>query len=250
MKRNIEEFSPALAGATGLLANADRKTNKFGYANSLSTTLETISTLGGIRDRIPSATVLKISSTDANDTAAGSGMRTVEVTGVNSNWEHATETVSLDGQTVVLTTTEWVDVFRLKQKSVGATGSNEGMIWCGDGTVTSGVPATKYANIVIGKNQSQVSFYTVSANHYALLVKMRLTASKGKNLLFELKASDGDGSAMMLKETYDLYQNIAEFDFIDDPLIFNEKTFIRVDGVSDGAGTDASASFTIFEIPY
>ena len=52
---------------------------KFGYNNDVGNTKETIWEQGGLYSYPPSATIMTISSSSANDTAAGTGARTVEV---------------------------------------------------------------------------------------------------------------------------------------------------------------------------
>ena len=56
------------------------------------------------------AETLNVVSTDADDTSAGTGARTVEIEGLNSSWAVITETVSMNGTTNVTTTNSFLRV--------------------------------------------------------------------------------------------------------------------------------------------
>lgn len=59
---------------------------------------------------LATAQILQISSTSANDAAAGSAARVVQITGLDVDYEEVTENITLDGVTPVLTTTAFLRV--------------------------------------------------------------------------------------------------------------------------------------------
>lgn len=143
------------------------KTTTIGHANDVGTSLETL--MPGAGSISPDALIatpatVKVSSTDANDTSAGSGARTLLLSGLDSSGVVQTETITLNGQTEVVSvnTYKWIQSFAVT--SVGATTWNEGTIWVGTGTVTAGVPATKLCSAEIGANISAVGAYMVPAS--------------------------------------------------------------------------------------
>ena len=89
---------------------------------------ETIWTEGGIYVYPTSAEAVYISSTDANDTSAGTGARTVKVFGLDANWELQEETVILNGQTQVRVgaSLTWIRIFRAFVVTVGSGGTAAG----------------------------------------------------------------------------------------------------------------------------
>jgi hypothetical protein len=122
-----------------------------------------------------SADTVFVASTDANDTSAGTGARTVKVDGLNASGVAATETITLAGQTAVESVATWVAVNRLEVLTAGSGGLNAGVIWCGDGTFTAGVPATKYRMMEVGMNLDHTFLYTVPAAKTAYPYDVLLT---------------------------------------------------------------------------
>jgi len=106
---------------------------------------------------LAAATLLKISAASANDTSAGTGARTVLVCGINGNYEPISETVTLNGQTAVLTVNTYLAVTGMEVLTAGSGLKNAGIIYAADdgATVTSGVPATLIlCTIPVGGNIS------------------------------------------------------------------------------------------------
>lgn len=105
---------------------------------------------------------VKISSTNVADDGnpVGTGAQTILLEGFDSSGEPQSETVTLDGTTEVVSANTYKFVERATVTAVGSGGSNAGVIWIGAGTVTAGVPATKYLSMEIGTNLSRGgSFY-------------------------------------------------------------------------------------------
>ena len=81
---------------------------------------------------------MTISSADANDTSAGTGARTVKVDFLDSTYAEFSETLTLNGQTAVSTSSS--DCFRVNTMTVLTAGTgkvNAGKVYVGTGTVTS-----------------------------------------------------------------------------------------------------------------
>lgn len=138
---------------------------KFGNNADINGSLETIWSQGGLYAYPASAIAMKVSSSSTDDAAAGTGARTVVVFGLDQNYNEASETVELDGQTEVLTTTTFIRVFRAYVATAGSGGTAAGTIYVGTGTVTAGVPATVYAEIALGENQTTMALWTVPAGY-------------------------------------------------------------------------------------
>jgi hypothetical protein len=154
---------------------------KFGNNSDINGTLETIWSQGGIYAYPASAIAMKVSSSDNADDVAGTGARTVVVQGLDQDYNEASETVSLDGQTEVLTTTTFIRVFRAFVATAGSGGTAAGTIYVGTGTVTTGVPATIYAAIPLGENQTQMALWTVPAG-YTLYINGGIFSAASNNV--------------------------------------------------------------------
>lgn len=155
---------------------------KFGHAPGTSTSTVTLWSATTLYTYPSSATVLKVSSADANDTAAGTGARTVQIYGLDADYNEINETITLNGKTAVNTTLSFLRVFRMIVRSAGTGGSNAGKVYAGAGTVILGVPATVYAEVDIGFNQSLMALYTIPAGKKALLRDTHFTMGAGKTL--------------------------------------------------------------------
>jgi len=150
---------------------------QFGINNTVGTSFETIWTASSVYSYLSAASVLTISSSSANDTSAGTGARTITITGLDANYNEISETVTLSGQTAVNTVKSYLRVFSLKTRTAGSGGSNAGIVYAGTGTVTSGVPATVYAQVEIGYNDSAMAIWTVPAGYTAYISSYTFTTN-------------------------------------------------------------------------
>ena len=144
-----------LAVQKGLVSNA-RLIHGFFDSPDLTTTEKTIWAGPGIYVYPTAAVQMTISSSDVDDTAAGAGLQQVLINGLDANYNEISETIILNGQTPVTTVNSY---FRIQGTGMigtaaGASEFNEGIIYIGVGTVTTGVPATIYNLISIGDNSS------------------------------------------------------------------------------------------------
>jgi hypothetical protein len=105
--------------------------SKGGANPSTGTTWATVWPEGGVVTYPSSATTLTVSSTDANDTSAGTGLRTLKVKGLDATFTEIEETLTLNGQTAVTTTNSYYRIQSLSGETAGSTGSNEGIVYCG-----------------------------------------------------------------------------------------------------------------------
>lgn len=131
---------------------------------------------GGLYVYPAAATLMTLSSTSAADTAAGTGARTVLVTGLDANYAEIQETVTLNGLTAVATVNQFLRIFGATVLTAGSGGTAAGSIYVGTGVVTAGVPATIYAKVTLGFNTTQMSQYTVPAGYTAYLADVSVSA--------------------------------------------------------------------------
>ena len=119
-----------------------------------------------------SITQLQISSSSANDTSAGTGARTVLITGLyqdstTSKWIEQTETLIMNGQTAVSSTnTNWIRINRMDVITSGSGQTNAGDIYLSvqATSLTAGVPASNILNAIITgfNNSTSGNFYVPS----------------------------------------------------------------------------------------
>lgn len=181
-----------------------------------------------------SAETVDIQSTDTDDTAAGSGARTVEIQGLDENWEEQTEVLTLNGTTAVTSTGLWHRVFRAKVLTAGSQGENDGTITINHTTTTGNV----FISIPPTINQSLLAAYTVPVDKTAILQGMTITlvranGSNGSGVA-TLRAREEDG-VYNTKGYYNISNALPANPDFKVPIIFEEKTdiLIRVEEVSD-----------------
>jgi hypothetical protein len=121
---------------------------------------------------------MKVSSSSANDTANGTGARTVYVEGLDANHEEISEIVTLSGQTAVLTAQSFLHINNAYVATAGSGLSAAGDIYFGDGVVTAGVPATVYDLIKFDYNQRITGSYTVPAGFTAYVAQGLFSAGQ------------------------------------------------------------------------
>lgn len=180
--------------------------HKFGRNTDVGTALETVWNEGGLLTYLTTATVLQISSDDADDTSAGAGAQTVEIQGLDENWVMINELVILNGQTQVPTVSKFIRVFRMRVMSAGASTWNEGIIYAGTGAPSSGKPAVVLCLIEDFMAQSMVAFNTIPVGHIGYIVHTNFTSSVTKDVFIGLFVREF-GGVLQLKEPYTLTDN-------------------------------------------
>lgn len=123
-----------------------------GYTADADAALETI--MDGVAGAwVPptQARVHAVVSGSVNDASAGTGARTVQVTGYNSSRALVSETVTLNGTTPVNTSNSFSHITEMRVLTVGSGGVSAGIITATaatDSTVTSSIPIAHATSMV------------------------------------------------------------------------------------------------------
>ena len=153
---------------------------RFGWANAVGSSPQTISTFSatGAGYVYPtSATVMKVSSSNAADAAAGTGARTLLVAGLDANYNSISETVTLNGVTPVNTTNSYLRILYTEITSTGSGNAQAGTIYVGTGVVSGGgVPATIYWQSESTYNNWSFAGFTVPAGYTAYVTSYTVTS--------------------------------------------------------------------------
>ena len=224
---------------------------KFGYYDGIDNNEYTIWDGAGtqaVYTHPSSALTMTISSSDANDTSAGTGARTVQVYGLDANYEEQNETATLNGQTGVTLNNTYLRINRAIVRTAGSGEQNAGTIWVGDGAVTAGEPANPYLAISPGENQTLMALWTVPANKKAYLTGIFLNSQGNANAQMEVKLkARPEGEVFQTKHKLIVGRGSAIQADYSIPPEYEEKTDIEVRGerVGGSGNMELSAAFTV-----
>lgn len=221
----------------------------FGYNPDVDTAEESVWPDGGTIFHPTSESILKVSSSSANDTSAGTGARTVFIEGLDGDYNVVSETVTLNGQTEVNTTNSYLYVNQLYVVTVGSGGANAGDINVGTGTVTSGVPAVLYDLIAAGYNQRTTAHYCVPAGYTGYMVTGVITsgqASGSTSITAYLKQHGPDG-ILRVGAVTTLNNGSIQYDF-DPAYVIPEKNCVGATAIGAASNNSVSAFFNIILI--
>lgn len=113
---------------------------------------------GGLYPWMSTDTSLEILSDSANDTAAGTGARTVLIDGLNSAWEPITDTVVLNGLTPVALSNQF---FRINSAAIITAGT--GQVNAGILTIRDSGAGTTRGVMPVGVGNLRQAVYSVAA---------------------------------------------------------------------------------------
>lgn len=198
---------------------------------------------GGLYAFPPAASIMTISSTSAADAAAGTGARTVLVTGLDANYVEISEVVTLNGQTPVNTVNQYLRAHGMTVLTAGSGGTAAGTIYQGTGAVVAGVPAVVYALIALGWNTSQGIAYTIPAGHTGYLVDLVVSSiSSATNQNSQLSIRQRSPGGVFLRGgTLVIAGGLLYIPFVV-PRRFDEKTDIDVVVITTDTNVTATAA--------
>ena len=134
-----------------------------------------------------SATTIKVASTSANDTSAGTGCRSVLIIGLDSNYQQIVDIIAMNGQTAVTSTNSFLRINSLFCLTAGSGGVNEGNIHIAPSsdTFTGGEPnTTLYFTLGADDGIAKSCVFTTRANQGLIFNTFTITtdAQDGKEI--------------------------------------------------------------------
>ena len=186
VNRELEFYLDVAAGNIAGVSNV----SKFGYNPSVgSVTYESIWEGSNAYPWQTVADQLEVLSSDANDTSAGTGARTVELQGLDSSWNLLTETVTMNGTSAVTTTGSFLRIFRARVVTAGTSLRNEGDITIRDQD-TSTTRALITNGTTAGMGQTLMAVYTIPAGKTGYVVNINFSSAKDLEQEYRLMARD------------------------------------------------------------
>jgi hypothetical protein len=221
----------------------------FGYNPDVDTSAETVWPGDGILPFPSSAIQMKISSASANDTANGTGARTVYIGGLDANHNEISEVVTMNGQTAVLTTQSFLHINQAYVLSAGSLNGAAGNIYIGDGVVTAGVPATVYDIIAYDYNTRITGSYTIPAGYTAYLAQGLFSSGQagGSNQVTGRLMTRGTNNIRLTAAVTTLNNGAANYAFEYNPMI-PEKTTVEAQAIGSSNNNACSSMFIMVMI--
>lgn len=211
----------------------------FGYNADLDTAEESVWPDGGTVPHPTTASVLSIASTNAADTADGTGARTVYIEGLDGNYNVVSETVVLDGETPANTTNTYLYVNGFYVATAGTGAVNAG-------TITAKVDSTLYDLIAIGYNNRTTAHYCVPAGYTGYLTTGIITAGQasGSTSVTAFLKQHGPDGILRVGAVSTLNNGSVQYDFTY-PYAIPEKNCIGASAIGTAVNNSVSAYFNI-----
>ena len=227
MISNVYNFPLGLSVQKGLVDNYSG-VQKFGLSTSVGTSFETIWDGNNTYTYPSSAGTATATSSDTASDNTG----TVEIQGLDSNYDLATETLTIGGSAG---STSFIRVFRAVMKTANTGTSN-----VGDITIT--VSSTTVAKITAGYGQSLMAIYTVPRKYNAYILQLDVGSSKDlENEIRLITKEISNGDVFNTKAFITTRGGFVEKNYVV-PIKVSEKTDIEI--IAKASATSAvSAGF-------
>ena len=160
---------------------------KFGRNDAVAPSVfETIWDDSSLYTYFSAGTASIVSTSALDDDPSGTGARTIQVVGLDVNFDPLVETVALNGLTPVVTTGVFLRIYRMRVLSAGSGSANAGVI-------TATVSAETAAVIQVGANRTQMAIFTIPAGFTALLYQVFIStvSSQEIDIQFAIREQGG-----------------------------------------------------------
>lgn len=151
---------------------------KFGMNIDVDANKETIWDVGGIYEYLTVPDTVEINSTDPNDSATGSGARTIEVQGLDAGYNLVSETITVGAGPGSI---PFIRVFRASVLTAGVSSQNEGtctVIGANSGVLLAGIGVDGSGPNAAGRGQTFMAVYTIPEGKTGYLTQWTVGAGK------------------------------------------------------------------------
>jgi len=207
-----------------------------GFNPAVGTTQEDIWDAGGTQVQPASASVLDISSANANDTSAGTGARTLLVEGLDSSYDEQSETITMNGTSTVQTVNTYLRFRKAVNVTAGTTLTNEGLI-----TITHNTSALVMGNIIVGKGSTESSVFTIPNGKTAFVLGAFFGNSGGQTVVITLKVRP-QNEAEFVGNTIEIGNTPFNLGLSVTPRVILEKTDIKLSAETQTGNSSVSGT--------
>lgn len=225
--------------------------NKFGRNPTIdsATAPESLTDFGGLYPFQASSFSLECLSASTNDDSVGTGMRTIQIEGLDANWNLQAQVATMDGTSVVAVAGTWRRVFRILGLTSGTLDTNDGDI-----TVRLASAGATQGMMIADTGQSALGIYTVPAGKVAYVLDYGaniIAVLTANEVQVALMSRENDIAGRPFRQRHLLgitgagtSSNIHKFEI---PIVLPEKTDIelRLVSVTAATGTGVAGSFDL-----
>lgn len=218
-----------------------------GERNNVGTTTSGEDLWNGAATRIPIPSLageqMQVVSTSANDTAAGTGARTLRIDYLDQDNNRQFEILTLNGLTPVSTVA--TNITFVNDTYVTSVGTDSGAAEGDITTYRQGDPTRQYDFINAGANFGLTAKYKVPSRYKLLITKYACSGAKTKNQSVRLRATCDDNNN--LTETF-LFKFVSYLNDsvsgsnLDPPILIPSGGIIKVTSFGDLVGGEVSAT--------
>ncbi len=217
--------------------------HKFGHNASVGASNDTIWPLSGTNIIFRTAEVaMTLSSNNAADAAGGTGAQSVQIDGIDGNFNMKSEVFDTDGVNGVAIG-NWLGVHRMMCLRPGTGLVNAGIIYVGTGTITTGKPAVVDNLIAADHGQTTSAFYTIPSGWTGYLKLLTVDSAVVKQILARLQVREQD-QCWHIRDVLPFADNS-----IDSPwpinMVLRSRSYVEAQAFATGAGGDVGAEFII-----
>lgn len=224
--------------------------NKWGYNQDIdSDQTETIWSVGGLFYGLTTSGTLYLTSTSANDHAAGSGARSIIVYGIDSDRISQLEVIPLNGLSAATSSLSWLGINRLSLYLTGASASNRG-------NINAHVLGATQAQIPATQGSTQQSFFFTQRDHIALIDWMLINCVRitggGSDPVVTIK---GWVTSLVSGARYEIFRHIIDTGIENtvelrpqQPFPVGEKSLVSFEATTTQNNTSISLRFSLIEV--
>jgi len=209
---------------------------------AVGTTAEDIWGQGGVQVYPTTAATGTVVSTAAADDDGSTGALTVDIEGLDENYNEISETVTMNGTTGVTTSKSYLRVNSLKVATSGTGQTN-----AGDITITVGGNVQRF--IAAGDGICHCSQYTIPAGHRAYLTKIEGTQGQDASTNFTIGYKTPASNTWIVVTHQIVYRNEVAHD-MDGSIQIPEKSDVRMQGETASGSSDMAGYYVLFMEKY
>lgn len=174
---------------------------------------------------LTSAEQLKVSSSSVQDDPTGTGIFTLTILGLDANYDEISETITMDGTSVVTTVNSYIRIFRAYGATCGTSLTNVGNI-----TITNNAGTNQLVYIPAGDGQTLMTLWTVPNGKRLFITGISTSTDTNKGAKFSLFTRPLDGGTLYpwrIRYRSYLFSGSDNFPFMI-PFEIPEKTDIEI----------------------